>query len=656
MSENEDLLYFNGINGATGGYGLKPMTDRAFADAILKQGKPGEEAFSFRAMYGIDEKELSQTGWGIIFPYDPNNPEVSDARVARLKDVLGELIAHRQAQVNNEKLFKIFEGPKKQEGGYVAGQSKADFLKRKGVGSGSVDPKKGVPYYLLLVGSPDEIPYRFQNELDVQYAVGRIDFGDDWRAYANYAHSVVTAETSPKIQLPRKVSFFGVESSGDRATEMSSKYLIQPLYKAFQEMRSDWAIEGILAERAVKARLGNLLGGKEMPALLFTASHGMEFPKGDTRQFPSQGALLCSDWPGPGAHRGAIPEDFYFSGHDIASNQNLLGLLAFFFACYGAGTPELDEFSKQAFNSREPIAPKPFLAQLPSRMLSHPKGGALAVIGHVERAWGYSFMVSGAGPQTTLFEETIQKLLDGYPIGTAIETTNERYAELATELTTTMEEMEYDLEYVSPRELAAMWTSHNDARGYVIIGDPAVRLSKVGNKKDAAMVERPEIVLSASVAGKLAAEISPAASMGTRPDASESEVEPVSGVESFSAEVDFSIQVGGLTDTLKNFTDKIVEAVGKATQDITTLQVRTYSTDDLDSIKPGDDSAAKLRALTHIEFDGDMKVFIPTKEGGGVDEAVWAIHKEMVHEAQANRAEFIGALVEMASNLLKTLK
>ena len=72
------------------------------------------------------------------------------------------------------------------------GESKPAFLRRLGAGPGAVDPDV-IPYYLLLVGEPDQLTFGFQYQLDVAYAVGRVAF-DDFAGYAAYAANVVRAE------------------------------------------------------------------------------------------------------------------------------------------------------------------------------------------------------------------------------------------------------------------------------------------------------------------------------------------------------------------------------------------------------------------------------------------------------------------------------
>jgi len=423
-----------------------------------------EKTIDLIAKEGTDYKDLSSTGWGVIFPVD-----VDEAII----EALQPLLAWRKSQAGE--LYKEFS----RDDGYRYNtdegtfESKNDWLVRHGTGPGPADPEK-VPYYLLIVGSPEVIPYRFQNQLDVVYAVGRIHF-DTLEEYARYAESVVSAEKK-KLSLGKNAAFFGVGNPGDRATDMSLNQLVAPLAKNLleEEDNQGWRFNQLLGNEATKTGLQDVFNAEKAPALLFSASHGMGFPNGHPLQLSDQGALLCQDWPGPQNWREAIGKDFYFAADDLAPDANLFGMLAFTFACYGAGTPRRDEFTRKVTQAAQ-IAPKDFLAKLPQKMLGHPRGGALALVGHVERAWGYSFLWGQAGAQLTVFESTLQRLFNGFPIGHAMEYFNNRYAELATMLTTTLVDIEFGMR-VAPADLTGTWTALNDARNYILVGDPAVRM------------------------------------------------------------------------------------------------------------------------------------------------------------------------------------
>ena len=121
---------------------------------------------------------------------------------------------------------------------------------------------------------------------------------------------------------------------------------------------------------------------------------------------------------------------------------------------------------------------------------------------------------------------------------------------------------------------------------------------------------------------------------------------------------DLNLQTLG--DSLKQFIVQLTESLGHAAADLSSLEVRTFATSDLSKVTY--DYAAKafsgelqLRSLTRIAFDGDMQVVVPEKNGA-LDEATWQAHVAMVREAQANRAQFLGAMAEMATRLIQLFK
>jgi hypothetical protein len=401
----------------------------------------------------------------VIFP-EPVDPAIVEA--------LDPLLLLRQSQ--SGEFFQYYHGPEDGGGGYRLGESKSQFLARNGVGPGPVSPER-MPYYLLLVGGPEQIPFDFQYQLDIQYAVGRIHF-DSPAEYAAYAASVVAQESSPAPAAGRPAAgtlYWAPANPDDEPTRQTLRNLMEPLSARDAGRGALGAMRPPLLRR--EATKANLLAAltAEPPQLLVTAGHGVALPAGDPRQRRLQGALLGQEWPGPlvSANRPLTP-DQYLAADDLGSTVNVSGLIAFCLACFGGGTPADDEFPEVRTGRRRQLAPAPFVAALPTQLL---RRGALAVISHVERAWNYSFSWPDAGPQRAVFESALDAIQGGKPVGLAMEYFNERYAEIAAELNATLDEIRGRKKH-EPAHLIQLWTAANDARSYAVLGDPAVRLTR----------------------------------------------------------------------------------------------------------------------------------------------------------------------------------
>jgi hypothetical protein len=303
---------------------------------------------------------------------------------------------------------------------------------------------------------------------------------DELEDYRRYAESVAAAETGGNGRSPR-ACFFAPANPDDPVTESSCAHLVEPV-AAGAHRQAGWSVETVLGEEATRGRLGSLLD--EAPAFLFTACHGLGFAAGDPEQRELQGALVCQDWPGPDPGGiGGIDREHYFAAEDVGEQAHVHGLVAFCFACFGAGTPRWDDFTRKSQGGRRELAPGAFLGRLPQRLLSHPRGGALAVVGHVERAWGFSLVWPGAGPQIGVFESALRRLLAGQPVGWAMELFNQRYAELASDLAAEVEALGFGKK-LDEMVIADLWTASHDARNYTIIGDPAVRVAGPATTKE----------------------------------------------------------------------------------------------------------------------------------------------------------------------------
>jgi len=193
------------------------------------------------AISDVDPNNLEEAGWCVVFPKDAD-PAV--------KKALEPLLARRESEA--KRLFKVFEGTS----GFLPGDDARKWIERQGAGFANVDPEHGVPVYVLLVGSPLEIPFEFQYLLDLYWNVGRLHF-DTAAEYRTYAESVVAYETADTVPHRKHAAIFSVKNDGDRATGLLHDQVSKPIVTGSSGVRTLSGFKGfqltsLLAEDATK--------------------------------------------------------------------------------------------------------------------------------------------------------------------------------------------------------------------------------------------------------------------------------------------------------------------------------------------------------------------------------------------------------------------
>ncbi|GJE52410.1 hypothetical protein GOFOIKOB_5481 [Methylobacterium tardum] len=433
------------------GFAKRASTDANDPAAIRRH----EDAMTFGTVVEVNEEDLSSSGWGIVFA-------AADPRAEEIENALAPLIEHRKMQAGLQ--FRIF----KHDQGVREGDTAEAWLERLDIGLDLVEPAKGAPYYLLLIGDLEQITAEFQYRIDLYWAVGRIHF-DTLEAYQNYAANVVRYETAQSIPHRRTAAVFAPRHLGDQATEMFNEMVAAPLVATAP--LNDFSWEPMLAAAATKAAFSELITGKRdcgLPALLFSGGHGMAFPPEDPLLPVTQGALVCQDWRGPGTK---IEASHWFAASDLPEGGVAAGAIHLLFACYGGGYSATDTFRDRGAARR--IADRPGIARLLQAMLGRADGGPLAVIAHIDRAFAYSFATLRMGEQAQGFRSVLFALMLGRRVGSALDRFSVKWASIATQIADLSRSQETG---ETDRKLLQLWIARDDARNYIVFGDPAVRL------------------------------------------------------------------------------------------------------------------------------------------------------------------------------------
>lgn len=449
----ENGAFADSIDGAT----IDQLKTQGLGGSVSKDvihAKGTSDAAHFGMVGGeLNADKLEIAGWAVMF-----GASVSQ----QIKTNLSPLIDLRKQQVGDASLFKILDPPN-------AGQSAGDWLLAHKTSLNVVDPSMGIPYYVMIVASPLDISFEFQYELDLYWAVGRLWLQND-ADYECYAHSVVDYE-NPQNSVPsaRKVVFFVPDYNGkdNGAGKLMCDNLVNPLAAVLGKAEK-FKIQSFIGNSATKDTLNNIFTGSDAggsPALLFTASHGLLKLSTSKELADAQGALVCQNWAGE-----PPPPESYYAAWDLPKKPKVHGMVHFLFACYGVGWPKDDTYN---LDKKVAISPAPMMSRLPQALLGC-ENGALGVLGHIDRAWSCSYSIDGQPPQDQSFHDVMAKIMSGYRLGSATDQFNLRWAALTIPLADTLQRMQTrrGLEH----QVANLWTMRDDARNYILHGDPAIKL------------------------------------------------------------------------------------------------------------------------------------------------------------------------------------
>lgn len=423
-----------------------------------------------------DPQSLEDQRWGLVVPQGP----LGD----RLLALVAPLIAARRDEQGAEPVVHR-----------VPPDMDAEAASRfwSDVYLSDEQSESDIPRYLLLLGDASAVSWELQHRLSADVFVGRLCFRDE-AGYEAYVHKVLSAERKAP-QSPSKALFCTI-ADGSPATKVGHAGLLSPALEQVQKEHEKGTfkagdIEHLTQTESLSA--GDLVRAvaTDRPTLLFSISNGCGAPKAGWKSHEEQLRIQGSMVLGKGERLMA---------EDLAERPFLPGGAWLYFACFGAGTPRASAYHhwlaalrdmglyggnlEGVLRSLPGASARPFVAALPQAALANPSG-PLAVMGHVDLAWTFSFQdpnMPGRYRQSR-FLDIFRSIVDGKRFGSAYHRLARFFTQTSTDLTAMYDQDARRKAPLPPEEdkarrlrKALLWMLRQDLAAYVLLGDPAARL------------------------------------------------------------------------------------------------------------------------------------------------------------------------------------
>lgn len=410
----------------------------------------------------------SRVGWGLVLP-DVTGDAKDKARALDAPECIRKLVAERGKAFPALGGVPVFRYRAELESGLLRRHTLDGKEFDPGFGDRGIGPNR-IPWYLLIIGSPKDIPWRVQYRLQMDAYVGRLDLELD--GLERYVDALLSDWTGSVVQRGAPV-FWSVDHGGQDITRVMRRTIADKLAREFandEDHDFDMA-EGVLSDgKATHTDLANALCARK-PAFVVTTSHGVTLPLDDSKKLAAQLGLLVDE-------TNAVLDPGV-----LTASWSPYGAIWYAHACCSAGCEAVSSFTgvaKAGSTLADTLAALsevgPATAPLPKRLLGGP-APARAFVGHVEPTFDWTLRdVRNGQTMTAPIVEAFYNqlhLATRPPIGYALFAYHRGIGSLWRDYYSANEAVDENVGSEDPVRRTKLVASDREA--FVLLGDPTVR-------------------------------------------------------------------------------------------------------------------------------------------------------------------------------------
>lgn len=346
-------------------------------------------------------------------------------------------------------------------------------------GPAGIKEPSSLPFYLLIYGSPADVPWELQQQLNKKFYVGRLDL--EGQALENYVAALINEWSDSAADIQQAMAWSTVQDSDGITTLMRTAVGEQVVLEWQTDTNQTFHDQIVFLDGAkAPASAAGLIDTLQSrhPALIVTTSHGKTWPLSKPQEMKEQLGLLVDQ-----------------SGKEIEPSALLAGwqpdgAVWYAHACCSAGSSERTQFDDQ-FSALIPAGSDvdqilkgvaklgSLTAPLPKALLGAKKP-LRAFIGHVEPTFDISLRDVGTGQHLTGLLRTAlyREIYKSKPVGLAFSgwlssggVFSEPYSQALAEFNKNLPD--------ARKVLLAYQLLSRDRANTVILGDPTATLPKL---------------------------------------------------------------------------------------------------------------------------------------------------------------------------------